>query len=317
MLPPGAGPKARAATAFGSHAEDMSAHTIPSGAVVVGVDGSPSALQALDWAARQAEREHRPLVLLHAYRALDTQANLWLVRAGADVAEVVGQVEDEARALVEGAAGLVRESHPELGVTTFLRAADPRQALLDAADRASLIVIGSRGRGPVRTLLLGSTSVAVASHATCPVVVVRPHHPGEVRRGVLVGVDGTDRCRATLEFAYRQAALHDLPLTVLHTFWDAATLVPADGPRLTGEHEADRLLLAESVSGMGEEYPEVRVQLQLAPGLPDAALLRASARMNLVVVGRHPGRGLARGTFGGIARSVVEHAPTIVAVVPD
>ena len=304
-------------TAFGSHAGDMSAHTIPSGAVVVGVDGSPSALQAIDWAACQAEREHRPLVLLHAYRALDTQANLWLVRAGADVAEVVGQVEGAARALVEDVAGLTRESHPELAVTTSLRAADPRQALLDVADRASLIVVGSRGRGPVRTLLLGSTSVAVASHATCPVVVVRPHHPGEVRRGVLVGVDGTDRCRATLEFAYRQAALQDLPLTVLHTYWDAAKLTPANTPRLTGDDEADRLLLAESVSGMGEEYPEVRVQLQLAPGLPDAALLHASAHMNLVVVGRHPGHGLARGTFGGIARSVVEHAPTIVAVVPD
>ena len=200
----------------------MSAHTIPSGAVVVGVDGSTSALQAIDWAARQAEREHRPLVLLHAFRALDTQANLWLVRAGADVGQVLGQVEGEARALVEQVASLVRESHPDLEVTTLLSVADPRQALLDVADRASLIVLGSRGRGPVRTLLLGSTSVAVASHATCPVVVVRPHHPGEVRRGVLVGVDGTDRCRATLEFAYRQAALHDLPLTVLHTYWDAA-----------------------------------------------------------------------------------------------
>ncbi len=295
----------------------MSAHTIPSGAVVVGVDGSTSALQAIDWAARQAEREHRPLVLLHAFRALDTQANLWLVRAGADVGQILGQVESEARALVEEVASLVRESHPDLTVTTLLSTADPRQALLELADRASLIVLGSRGRGPVRTLLLGSTSVAVASHATCPVVVVRPHHPGEVRRGVLVGVDGTDRCRATLEFAYRQAALHDLPLTVLHTFWDAAALTAVDTSRLTSDYEADRLLLAESVSGMGEEYPEVRVQLKLAQGLPDAALVHASAQMNLVVVGRHPEHTRGRGTFGGIARSVVEHAPTIVAVVPD
>lgn len=285
--------------------------------MVVGVDGSTSALQAIDWAARQAEREHRPLVLLHAFRALDTQANLWLVRAGADVSQILGQVEGEARALVEQVASLVRESHPDLEVTTLLSVADPRQALLDVADRASMIVLGSRGRGPVRTLLLGSTSVAVASHATCPVVVVRPHHPGEVRRGVLVGVDGTDRCRATLEFAYRQAALQDLPLTVLHTYWDAAALAPAGGPRLTGDSESDRLLLAESVSGMGEEYPEVRVQLELAQGLPDAALVRASAHMNLVVVGRHPEHTLARGMFGGIARSVVEHSPTIVAVVPE
>lgn len=296
----------------------MNENTIPTGAVVVGFDGSTSSGQAVDWAARQAVREHRPLVLLHATSALDSQANVWLVRAGADLHQMLEQVRADGTALLDEQAGRVRERHPDLQVTPTLRVADARQALLDTADRASMIVLGSNGRGPIRSLLLGSVGVAVSSHATCPVVVVRPHHPGEVRRGVLVGVDGTDRSQATLEFAYRQAALHDLPLTVLHTFWDAvATTGARTAHAATNEDEAERLLLAESVSGMAEKYPDVRVDLQLARGLPDDCLVRASAHMDLVVVGRHPGHAIARAVFGGIARSVVEHAPTVVAVVPD
>ena len=295
----------------------MNEITIPTGAVVVGVDGSTSAEQAVDWAARQAEREHRPLVLLHATSALDTQANVWLVRAGADLHHVHEQVRTEGEALLSEHARRVRDRHPGLTVSSALRVADPRQALLDAGDRAALIVLGSNGRGPIRSLLLGSVGVAVSSHASCPVVVVRPHHPGEVRRGVLVGVDGTDQSRATLEFAYRQAALHDLPLTVLHSFWDAMAVTGARVAGSGADEEAERLLLAESVSGMTEKYPEVRVDLQLARGLPDDCLVRASTHMDLVVVGRHPGHTVARAVFGGIARSVVEHAPTVVAVVPD
>ena len=290
----------------------MQANTIPEGAVVVGVDGSKSALQAVDWAARQCELEHRPLVLVHAVRALNDQANLWLVRAGADVHQVTEQVEAEGWALVEEVASLVRNRHPDLKVIPILRMEDPRQALLDLAHPASLIVLGSRGRGPVRTLLLGSTSVAVSSHATCPVVVVRPHHPGEVRRGVLVGVDGTERSHAILEFAFRQAALHDLPLTVLHVTWEASALAES-GPSPRTDDEEARLLLAESVSGFGEKYPEVRVHLEVAHGLADACLVHTSAHMHLVVVGRHPGHH----PFGGIARTVVEYSKAVVAVVPD
>jgi nucleotide-binding universal stress UspA family protein len=279
----------------------MNQTTLPTGAVVVGVDGSARSSQALDWAARQAAHEHHSLVLVHA-------------TGGADDLALEGQ------GLLDEAKARVGSRHPDLAVRTHLSRADARRALVALSSRASLVVLGSRGRGAIRSRLLGSVSVAVSGHATCPVMVVRPHHPGEVRRGVLVGVDGTERTRPTLEFAYRQAALHDLPVTVMHTFWDV--LAPAIGaslvPKSGNDHQAERLLLSESVGGMAEKFPEVKVTLQLARGLPDDCLIKAAQRMHMVVVGRHGDSPFARaGGFAGVARAVVEHAPTVVAVVPD
>src|SRR6478736_648774 len=77
-----------------------------------------------------------------------------------------------------------------------------------------MVVLGSRGRGRVSSLLLGSVGVAVVGHATCPVVVRRPARD-RVRRGVLVGTDLTDDSRPALEFAYGLASVRHLTLTVL------------------------------------------------------------------------------------------------------
>ena len=72
----------------------------------------------------------------------------------------------------------------------------------------------------MRGLLLGSVSAALVQHAHCPVVVVRPEHRELVRNGILVGFDASPESRPVLEFAYREAYLHQLPLTVLECRWD-------------------------------------------------------------------------------------------------
>ena len=104
----------------------------------------------------------------------------------------------------------------------------------------------------MRSLLLGSVSVALVRHAHCPVVVVRPEHVGTVRNGVLVGVDAEPGSQPVLELAFRQASLRDLPLTVVHTPWDiqagtAGAYVVAD---VMGDVESDRLAVAEAMAGM-------------------------------------------------------------------
>ncbi len=288
---------------------------IPSGTIVVGVDGSPSSERALDWAIEQAGLEHRPLTLAHGVGPGHTA---WMDQSGFDHRLVLDAMHEDARAVLDAARAQVTQRAPALEVHEVLRLADPRQTLFELSEEAEMVVVGSRGRGPVSTLLLGSVSVAVVRHASCPVVVLRPLNRGEVRRGVLVGADGTARSLPTLEFAYRQASLRNLPLTVMHCFWDARSAAAGSGLVGAGgvDLEDERRVLAESVSGMGEKFPEVHVTTELARGMADDCLIRAGQRMDMVVVGSHLKHPTSGALYGSVAAAVVEHASCIVAVVP-
>ena len=197
------------------------------GTVVVGVDGSKSASRALAWAVDQALAEHRALTLVHAVLPVGAA---WLDQDGIDHRIGVDPMHTEGHELLRRAREAVTERAPDLEVHEVLRVVDPRELLLSLSAQAALVVLGSRGRGPVRSLLLGSVGVALSRHAYCPVVIHRPCHQGKVRHGVLVGVDGTADSQAALEFAFRQASLRALPLTVLHAFWDSQAAVA--GPHL-------------------------------------------------------------------------------------
>ena len=293
----------------------MDTTQIPAGTIVVGIDGSASAGRALGWAIDQAIAENRPLSLVHA---VSPTGAVWLDQAGIDHRVGLEAMQSAAGQLLELAHGEVLRRGPDLEVHDLLRVADPRDAFLELSRTAAMVVLGSRGRGPVRSLLLGSVGVALARHSECPVVIHRPGNPGLVRHGILVGADGTEHSLQTLEFAYRQASLRGLPLTVLHAFRDvqAAAGVSHLVDTRSVDLEEQRLLLAESVSGLAEKYPDVRVTTELARGLPDQCLTTMGERMNMVVVGAHHGGVASEIAFGSVAASVVEHATCPVAVVP-
>lgn len=295
---------------FGSRVEGMDITAIPQGTIVVGVDGSPSSARALDWAIDHAVRAHLPLTLAHAVNPTETA---WIAAQGVDPMAVQEALRSEASATVTGARARVAERASELLVHELISDTDPRVLLLALAERAALVVVGSRGRGPIASLLLGSVGVAVARHATCPVVVVRPGNPGAVRNGILVGIDGTELSVAPLEFAYGQASISQLPLTVLHCF----SADHRDGA--DGADEEVRLAVAETVSGLGELFPDVRARIELAAGSAADAIVRASQRMDLVVLGAHHGSALGTVLNGSVATSVLEHATCPVAIVssPD
>jgi nucleotide-binding universal stress UspA family protein len=229
---------------------------IPAGTIVVGLDGSPSADRALDWAIDHARRERRQLTLVHGLEPMHERA--------------------EALAMLDRARLHCLEVAPDLAVHVALWMADPRVALLDLGHSAATVVVGSHGRGPVSSVLLGSVGLSVTRHAPCPVVVVRPQHPGAVRNGVLVAAD--ERSRPVVEFAYRQASLRDLPLTIVRT-------------------TDDERAVAEAVAGLAEKFPEVRSRTAAGD------LTAGSRHLDLLVVG--PGEG-----------GVVNHAECPVAVVP-
>ncbi|MCW2755853.1 MAG: UspA domain protein [Marmoricola sp.] len=295
----------------------MTSETITPGTIVVGYAGSQDADHAVKWAAERAVLENLTLTLVHALEPVTgyefgAMAGAYMVPDDiTDALELGG-----GKLLAEGRDAVLAR-FPSLAVVTFLSRGRADQVLLDRAGTASAIVVGSRGRGRIASVFLGSVGVAVARAATCPVIVVRPHHPGKVRKGVLVATDCTEITRPTLEFAYREASLRGLPLTVLYS-------VP--GLRFDGAIEAldrtvagldeQRLQLAEAVAGMGEKFPDVHVRSCLGSGFPDTWLTSQSDSTDLIVVGHHRTSG-----FGDVvgaasyAPIVIEHAKCPVAVI--
>ncbi len=135
--------------------------------IVVGVDGSSSSLVALRWAVAEARLRQATLAVVHAW-ADDTVAS---ANPGSAFAVDLETPQAQARATLDAAIEKVEVSE-EVRVERHVVMGAGAPTLLEAADGAALLVVGSRGLGAVRGMLLGSVSTAVVRAATCPVVVV-------------------------------------------------------------------------------------------------------------------------------------------------
>jgi nucleotide-binding universal stress UspA family protein len=135
--------------------------------VAVGVDGSAGAHAALVWAAAEARLRGAQLQIVRTW-PLDPPAQppptSGPVPIDPRAREAEVEVEAEARTV----------SGSDLSISRLVRQGLPEDMLVHVSEDADLVVVGSRGRGSVRSLLLGSVSAHVASHSHCPVVVV-PH----------------------------------------------------------------------------------------------------------------------------------------------
>lgn len=137
--------------------------------VVVGVDGSKEATQAVAFAAAEADREGDELTVVYAISVPSRAADAGLTSTS--LAELI--TEEERLVLSETVAGL-NEDYPGLRVHRVLEAErGPVESLVDAAARARMLVVGSRGRGGIKRLLLGSTAHGVLKHLPCPTVITR------------------------------------------------------------------------------------------------------------------------------------------------
>lgn len=293
---------------------------IHAGSIVVGTDGSPHAERAVGWATRQARAEGRPLDVVHAYGRVGAGDLAWLGMPGLDQSQLTAALRAAGESLVDQARQIALAEAPGLVVHSQVLDADARDALVEASAAAHLVVVGSRGRGPLGSMLLGSVSHSLARLGRCPVVVCRPPAQGAAGHEVLVGADGSAASVPVIEFAFQQASLHHLPLVVMHTFVDP-TLArrPGDGggPAQPSDVVELRILLSESVAGLREKFPDVPVDLQLSRGLVDQCLLNEAPEARLLVVGRSDVTGWSRFIHSSSALAVLERARTTVAVVPE
>lgn len=138
------------------------------GRIVVGVDGSPGSLAALRWAAREASKRS---LTVHAVTAWEFPMESTFGDLGTvgDFHPVIAAEKILVSALAD--TGLAADDET---VTTAPIKGHPAEVLMQMAEGAELLVVGSRGYGQIFGALLGSVSHYVAAHAACPVVVIKP-----------------------------------------------------------------------------------------------------------------------------------------------
>jgi nucleotide-binding universal stress UspA family protein len=288
------------------------------GRIVVGFDGSESSVMAARWAAASAVLRGRDLVLVQAM--VPPVGGGGFAMSMPPSLDLIDQLEAAAREEIETMARAVRGEFPGLEVLGIVAIGAPSAVLLDAAETAELVVIGSRGRGGFRGLLLGSVGAQVAAHAGCPVAVLRGG-PDPHATKVVVGIDGSPAAGSALRFAFDEASRRGWSVHAVHA-WDVPAydllIVPA-GPvpvPLRDVADDEVRLTAEALAGFREEYPDVDVVEQLVRAPAVSALLDAADGASMIVVGTH-GRGPAMGALlGSVSNGVIHKAALPVVVVP-
>ncbi|GAA2558681.1 universal stress protein [Pseudonocardia hydrocarbonoxydans] len=284
--------------------------------VVVGVDGSESALRAVRWSAAEADRRGVPLRIVTAFAWTHDHpvGEFGFGRSYRDI------MLDESRRYLTEAAAVAERAAEGLDVEQQLIVGFPIPVLTAEARRAQLVVIGDRGLGGVTGLLLGSVATALAAHADSPVVVVRGEDEDpDPTAPIVVGVDGSPLSEAALAFAYETAAARGVPLIAVHSwlevYADPTVAVLVDWDAIEAD---ERQLLAERLAGWSEKYPDVPVQRMVPRDRAAHALVELSRRAQLVVVGSR-GRGGVMGLLlGSVSHALLHRAHCPVAVVrPD
>jgi nucleotide-binding universal stress UspA family protein len=277
--------------------------------LVVGVDGSDESLDALRWGSELAVARDWHVVAVLAWDLLD-QPRL----EGApfdphyderDAAAVLRQ--QVQRALGDAAEAV--ECRPLLGHAA--------RVLLDTSADAELLVVGARGLGGFRGLLLGSVSQQCLHHAAVPVAVVRRATPVVAR--IVVGFDGSDHARAALRWAADHARATKAELHVVHA-WHPAYVGAGPFGLATGGLEGARDAAGARLDGAMEWLRSLELArppvASLVEGGAAAALIEKAADAELVVVGARGLGGFAGLVLGSVSDQVSRHAPCPVVVVP-
>lgn len=284
--------------------------------IVVGYDGSPHSEVALDWAAAEAEQRGLPLSLICLVDFVGMFPGMpgtstWPSRLEKKAQEVVQQGVERAKKIAESVA-----------VQGFTRPNQAAGALIDLSREATLVVVGTRGRGAVAGAAFGSVAFAVSAYAHCPVVVVRgdgellsgPKHP------VVVGVDGSSGSDAAVRYASSVAAATGATLSVITAcgsseVWVAAEVYGQKDPVGSGFEtiaEAAARQVTQAAARIARElHPDLVVTEKAVPGPPVQVLAAATQEAGLLVLGSR-----GRGGFTGLLLGSVGHGSIHVAACP-
>jgi nucleotide-binding universal stress UspA family protein len=290
--------------------------------IVVGIDGSTGARVALAWALTEAARRGAGLEVVAAFPVDFYWADPYLLDAGridairSDTGARARSLVDEVRVEVDSATGPA-----DVDVQVLVVAGAAAAHLVQRSEGAALLVVGSRGRGGLRSTVAGSVALHCSAHARCPVVVVHPAAPptGAPAR-VVVGVDDSEHARDALRTAVAQAeplgARVDAVLAYeAPNYWSDLYAIMAPPLGQTREEATRRgeEIVAEVLGH--EPISRGSVQVAAVEGHPGRVLVEEAEGAHLLVVGSRGRNQLEGVVLGSVALHCVMHAPCPVLVV--
>ena len=278
--------------------------------VLVGVDGSGAGSAAIRFAAHEAQRLGTSIRLVHMvpdYVPMTPMLPLAPADLEAAGREILRDATTEAHKWLEPAK-----------VTTALHHGPRVPTLLDLAEHARLVVLGTQRRPLLERLLTGSTLFGVASRATSPVVAVpRDWTPTGEHHRILVGLKSTDHSAELVRRALEIAAERSAAVVLVHA-WELPNqyddLVTA---RVDQDEWANRARRAidRSLASLREAYPKVPVEIRVVHGQPARVLQVESGEADLLILARRHS-GFPFGHLGGTGRALLHEARCPVEVVP-
>ncbi|GHE38367.1 universal stress protein [Streptosporangium violaceochromogenes] len=282
--------------------------------IAVGTDGSAAAAEALGWAVDDAARRGLPLRIVHVVDRWPYGVSGFPGPDRGDRMMLLGE-----RVLAE-AAEIAAARGPGVRVSTELAEGVPPEVLLGWARTAAELVVGDRGAGGAGSPL-GSVPLHVAGHVSGAVVVVRwspvrGAGPPDGEEEVVVGIDGSAECAPALEFAFTQAGLRGCALRAVYAWrLPSYALVPEEGPDTDEVRRRHRRAATAQFAAWRKRFPLVEAVREVTFAHPVQALVAASARAGLLVVGSRGLDAVGSVVLGSVSREVLHHAHCPIAVV--
>ncbi len=286
------------------------------GAIVVGVDGSENAISAAQWAAAVAARYESPLHIVYAMPSVGRNLT---ETALAVRAAVMSYQRDFADAYLRDAADAVRSRNPELAVSTEAMKVAADEALIQCGRTAQMIVVATSEVSPVGALFVGSTALAVATHAACPVVAWRGPNQVPTDQPIVVGADATHSSAVALQAAFEFADRFKVKLAAVHSWavpWPATAVANPFVVDWDALEAAQWAQLAGAVEQANQRHPHVNASCFVEPTKPTASLLHQVEEdgAQLVVVGNRGRSPLASAVLGSTALNLLHHSTVPVMV---
>jgi nucleotide-binding universal stress UspA family protein len=281
------------------------------GSIVVGVDESAGAAEALRWAAREGELHGWPVTAVLCWGYLDQHHGK--TPHAFDPAYGAADATASLRTIVSRVLG---EVAPTIECRTVNDLA--ARGLLEASADASLLVLGARGLGTFRELVLGSVSQQCLHHARIPVAIVRADATGR-RFGpqwIVVGVDGSETSRRALDWALEEGRVRKAGVEVVQAWNLPALAVPTLTNAYTPIDEAARRVLDQALEEADTSGLSMPVRPVVRRGSGGEVIVRLAAGADLVVVGSRGLGGFKGLLLGSVSHQVTHHAPCPVVVVP-